>query len=593
MDELTAPSLPTPEGTEPLPHEPPALETALTWLAKVRPAAALALLREPEFAFISMTAFAGFRVNATGYANPLVRKRLAQEAVREEKFAGKLRALAEEAATVVAVIPSPTPQTSTVKDKNEAARQEALRTDRDRRRRERDEARQALAEAEAARGEADNARRNAEAERDEAHRLAQHQTHRVERLDRQVAKLHAEQAGLLRALRHQTADTSAPSVPDSTPALASGTAGKDKPLAAPSSETSPWQAAVAHLLDKRKYDVALGLAEDVLRTSPENPEALDIAARAHEGRDEPRLAVPFLHRLLSAQLSQGGIPEAAETLLRLLRRATPSETERDVRAFMAVLRLDDASAVEQTRGVLARLRGLQPDAFDALVVQLRSVAPPALAEALMPTPGLPGLDDILPLPTSPPLTARRLLRAIDAGEASTVAQAQEALSRLCQTDPAAKTRVRQTLERTAGEDDTYLTTLFGRQRGAAVVDGSNAAWFDQESLVNGRPRLRPLLGLRRVLRGQGYFPILLYADAPLPYTIDEPERLREMAARGEITIVDGGVDADEILLRAAKQWKALLVTNDHMNDWDPLGEVPKIRFTIAANGGVILLPGSN
>ena len=50
--------------------EPILLETALSWLASVRPAALLALLRDPDFAFVSMTAFAGFRVNATGYANP-------------------------------------------------------------------------------------------------------------------------------------------------------------------------------------------------------------------------------------------------------------------------------------------------------------------------------------------------------------------------------------------------------------------------------------------------------------------------------------------------------------------------------------------
>ncbi|MDQ2688325.1 MAG: hypothetical protein M3Y28_10710, partial [Armatimonadota bacterium] len=224
---------------------------------------------------------------------------------------------------------------------------------------------------------------------------------------------------------------------------------------------------------------------------------------------------------------------------------------------------------------------------------IRSVASPTLAEALMPTPGTAGPDAPLLLPTLPALTARQLLHAIDAGDWDTITPARAALFQLCESDPATQTRMRQTLERAVGEDDTYLRTLFGRQRGPVIVDGSNAAWYDQDLLASGRPRLRSLLGLRRALRGQGYFPILLYADAPLPYTIDEPEQLRQMAAQGEIAIVDGGVDADEVLLRAAKHWDAPLVTNDRMNDWDPLGEVRKIRYTIAANGGAYLLPESD
>nr|MDQ2686533.1 hypothetical protein [Armatimonadota bacterium] len=339
-------------------QEPLSLETALIWLAQIRASSVLALLREPDFALVSVTAFAGFRVNATNYANPLVRKRLAQEAVREDKFAGKLRTLAEAAIAVSSTLPStpvPAPKTPPAKVKDEAARLEALRADRDHRRRERDEARQALAEARTARGEAETAQRHAEHERDEVARLSQRQAQRIERLERQAARLQAEQAGLLRALRQQSPGKEISPAPKSPPAPNNGAtapdggAGKEPSVV----NESPWQEAVAHLLHKRKFDIALGLAEDVLRANPEEPDALDIAARAHEGREEARLAVPLLRRLLAVRLAHGSSAEAGETLLRLLRRAAPSETERDVRAFLGALRPEDSAAVEQTRGVLA------------------------------------------------------------------------------------------------------------------------------------------------------------------------------------------------------------------------------------------------
>jgi len=94
---VDSPLAPSSGGTSEEPErEPLALPTTLGWLAQIKAAPVLALLRDPEFALISMRAFTGFRVNAQGYANPIVRSRLAQEAIKDDKFADKLRALAEE-----------------------------------------------------------------------------------------------------------------------------------------------------------------------------------------------------------------------------------------------------------------------------------------------------------------------------------------------------------------------------------------------------------------------------------------------------------------------------------------------------------------
>ena len=75
------------------------------------------------------------------------------------------------------------------------------------------------------------------------------------------------------------------------------------------------------------------------------------------------------------------------------------------------------------------------------------------------------------------------------------------------------------------------------------------------------------------MRVRGYFPVALYADANLPYFIDEPAPLRTMRDGRELTLVDAGTVADEVLLRTAKHLQAPLVTNDKMEDWDPDGEV--------------------
>ena len=205
----------------------------------------------------------------------------------------------------------------------------------------------------------------------------------------------------------------------------------------------------------------------------------------------------------------------------------------------------------------------------------------------MPTPGALGPDDPLPLPGG--WTARRLRDAVNAGQVNAVAAAREALGALGQTDPGAHERIWAALAQVAAEDDSALVPLRRAPRGPAVVDGSNAAWFDQHSLVHPRARLSPILALRRALRLRGWFPVILYADAPLPYTVDDPETLRGMLGRGEIALVDSGVDADEVLLREAKRWSAPLVTNDYMTDWDPENEVTKIQYTISLTGEAHLL----
>lgn len=562
-------------------------EEAWSWIERLKAAAILSLLKDPDYAMAVSRAFFGYRPDAKSYGNTLVRSRLVQAAVKDSLFAKKLRELAEAASPPPeqkAPSKAPTPTLTSFPTESKPDKSETLRAERDLRRRERDEARLALSFAETERDEAVKVRSKAEAERDEAQRQHKKLSERVARLDRQTQKQSLVEAQLIRALNQ---DKVSP-LPVSTPRM-SGTAPQ-----ASTEKVSPWLTAVHHLLDKSKFDLAQVLASDVMKAAPENTDALEITIRAWEGRGDLVQAVPLLRRLLSVQISLKQMVSAADTLGRLLKTvSTAPRAEADVRRYLSALSPDDTSAVEAGRRLLARLRGADPSAFAWLTAHITGHT--MLGPVLMPPPGALGPDDALPLklnkgfPQGQTLTARILIDAVDQGGTALVDAARTALTTLEQTDPETFARFWAALEQAASGDSSCLIPFKRKPRGPIIVDGSNVAWFDQESLTHGKPRLRNLREVRRLLRGRGFFPVMLYADANLPYFIDEPEALRQMIGRRELLLVDGGTAADEVLVRQAKHLEAPIVTNDKMEDWDPEGEVSKVRYTISSGGEAHLL----
>lgn len=551
----------------------PEVSEVLTWLSATKPAAVLALLKDPKLASPLRKAFTGFRADASGYANTLVRSRLAQAASKDEKLAEKLKSLSESSPLPVAVKASPTPPALPGIKPPAKDPTATLRAERDTRRRERDDARQALAKSEAARTEADKARQALEAERDEAVKQAKKQAERLSRLERQLERAKQTEVRLHKALSEDKV-----SPPPTAPARVS--AGPAPPPA-----DDLWREAVRHLLNRGKWDAALALAEDVLKADIAEPGALDIAAAALESKNEPKAALDYARRLLSVQAGRLDTAGAAETLGRVFRLAlSPGAAEPQVRQLLPLLSAQDTAGVSAARLMLARLRGASPDAHAWLTEYLQKRT--TLADVLMPPPGALGPDDTLPLSSHPPITARQLVEAIDAGKEPRVTAARAALARLRLEDTA---RVWAALEMTSSDEPTRLLPLRQTPRGPVVVDGSNVAWFDQESLVKGQPRLRHLTAIRRTLWTRGYFPVVVLTDANLPYYIDDAPALRLMQQRGELSLVDAGTVADEPLLRQSKLLAAPLVTNDRMTDWDPHGEVVKIRYTISLNGEALLL----
>ncbi len=569
---------------------PPAPETVHAWLARIKANAILALLREPDFAYVSMNAFAGVRVNPTNYALPMVRGRLVREAVKNEKFAEKLQGLADAAA--VPPPPIAEPATPTPPSALEVPAmpppptdRELLRAERERGktlRVERDGARLALVDAQSAREQAADTQRQAEAARAEAERQAgelekeaARLRRRVERLKEEALSLSAERDTLRKSLKQALSE----------PRPTAGGHSPERRASDISPASTLWQDAAAHLLHRRRYDLALMLAEEVLRLDARNVPALGMAAQAHEARNQGALAAPFVRALMEQAIGEGRLADAADAWLRLLRLPSPADEQKALRALLRALRPDDTAGVRQMRVALSRLQGMAPQAHALVVEQITRLASPALAESLMPPPGALTPDDPLPLGLPLALSARAILDAIDTGDDLLIGEAREAWARLAPGSDDAE-RVRVALEQAAGADLSVLQPLLRAPRGPVLVDASNVALHGQEMLARPRPRLRALQSMRSALLKRGWFPVVTIADANLPHHIDEPNALADLRARRVIRLVDSGTQADEALLREAKRLTAPLVTNDYMTDWDPQGAVTKIRYTFSHTGDV-------
>jgi hypothetical protein len=111
-----------------------------------------------------------------------------------------------------------------------------------------------------------------------------------------------------------------------------------------------------------------------------------------------------------------------------------------------------------------------------------------------------------------------------------------------------------------------------------VVDGSNVAWHGQPS--DGKPDLDNIRQLRQKLFESGFFPVIILADASLPWQVENSDRLYRWVLRDEIGLVDSQVEADEPLLAAARMLGCPIVTNDQLRDRDPARHVSRIGYAI-------------
>jgi hypothetical protein len=181
------------------------------------------------------------------------------------------------------------------------------------------------------------------------------------------------------------------------------------------------------------------------------------------------------------------------------------------------------------------------------------------------------------------VTPREVKGAIDRNDEEWVFALIQGLDALRETHP----RVHKQFIESVREMGRYYNRVLTVETTRVLVDASNVARFELDHRNKGK--LISLLQLRDELRRRDCFPIKMVADASLPYNIDEPQELLAMARRGEVEIVPGGVEADEVLAREARRSGAYVVTNDrnfHLKvapDFEP----PRIPFRV--RDGIVLV----
>ena len=174
------------------------------------------------------------------------------------------------------------------------------------------------------------------------------------------------------------------------------------------------------------------------------------------------------------------------------------------------------------------------------------------------------------------MTAREVRRLIDKNDEERVGTVMLELDALEDSNPELRAKF---LERLSGVGNYYARVLT-HSTTRVLVDASNVARFLNNRY--GKGQLDHLKLMRRELQRLDCWPIIFVADASLPYNIDQPQELREMARQGEIVITDKGVEADEILAREARATGAYVVTNDAKFFYkvSPDYEPPRISFRV-------------
>jgi len=572
------------------------IETALRWLQELKPNLAIALLKQPQLALQATRAFLGFRFNAQGYQNPIVRRRLADEIVRDPKLQEVFRTVIEmkdQAEADPTTVGSPDPQVlepqraGVGSDSSDAPLidnlKDQLRAERDARKREKTDSRATIDElkkinADLVRDLAERSAALAEAvaEADSLRDAVAKANQKVAKVERQNTRLKVE-ADLLARAATKAPRANKPSTPPIT---------VDQPTV---DTRSPFEAAAYRLVSQENLDSALALAEATLIEDPGNAGALRIAAEVYQKTGDRDRAALTARDLTLAELGDANLKSATEAFFLLL-TADPMSSliPTASKPYIQALKFAGNDELQALRTTFARFNSAHPAVYRRLTRLIDEYVPADIARILT-RPSATGPNEPLPLQLPAPLTATAIVEAVDRSDEAVVDKLRVALNQLRTANPDDYGRCISAIADAAGDDESYLKPLIGRTRGPAIVDASNVAWYDDSKGMADRPRLHQVLKVRAAMRQRGYFPVLLIGDAPLPHTVDDRDAFARMMATGEVTLSTTGTDADETILREAKRLGATVVSNDYMADWDPDDEVPKIRYVIPNTGPAYLL----
>lgn len=336
-----------------------------------------------------------------------------------------------------------------------------------------------------------------------------------------------------------------------------------------------WVAAVSALIKSQSFEVASAFCEQVKLLDPENLFA-HLALEQIYAKTNVRDKEIDECNWIAEYMSKSGQPvRACAFVCRALAvDATQHRVQAQFRRVFDSIELSDEAAVYGARRLLARLKLSNPLAHrqaQKIIKQMGKAYINAYdnpKEMLHP-------DKVFTLSDgkrSLQISTRRIADAIDRNEVGVITFAQNALSHLKKTRPTLYRSVAANLE---AHDRSCAGVISGRTM-PVVVDGSNVAWHESAE----KARLRNILDMRKELRSEGYFPVYIYVDASLPYQIDQQAELHKLVDSGQLIMVEKQTDADEAVLARARTLSCPIVSNDRMADWDPEGEVFKMRFAI-------------
>jgi|GEM_PF-2153469 len=110
----------------------------------------------------------------------------------------------------------------------------------------------------------------------------------------------------------------------------------------------------------------------------------------------------------------------------------------------------------------------------------------------------------------------------------------------------------------------------------AVIDASNIAQMAKSA----KGKLSYLENTRNLAYKNGYFPVIMIADASLRHHIDRPSDFMDMVESGEIIMAPPYTSADELIIAEALRHDAVVLTNDRFNDWADAKKISKRHVVI-------------
>ena len=389
-----------------------------------------------------------------------------------------------------------------------------------------------------------------------------------------------------------------------------------QPTPLPINTYLPFEEALRRLLRRGKYAAVAEVCKEAIMSGgiKEAPAMARggvhaLYAASLYGSDEAERGADQDSRAVEAFLDAGAVAEATESFTRLLSQATllRSTLVDDATLLRRLVALAERdNKLPYITVAFLRVRIISPQGFNLLLVSLNrkvgkrgveiAASLAATAREQSDTGGI-GSDEMIALPGTalPALSPRKLADAAETGESRLVLRVRDVLAGMRYSGDAKQATLADALLSAVGELSRVAvlpyTTSPGSTPRCAVVDASNVARHNPDPLaLDNSPRIASLLMVRDFLLRQGFFPVLLIADATLRFHMDDKLAYVSLIERGVIRETPPGTSADETLIAETRDRDGTLITNDRLVEWgDAARRIARVGFTLT-HTGVALLP---